>query len=67
MPTAGRVCTDGYDMNATLSIIPVGLAAIVWYALHKLNRSGGWFRIGELMFWDAIVLIVIYLVWLKWF
>ena len=67
MPTAGRVCTDDYDMNATLSIIPIGLAAIVWYALHKLNRSYRWFRIGELIFWDAIVLIVIYLVWLTWF
>ena len=54
-------------MNATLSIIPIGLAAIVWYGLHKLNRSHSWFRIGELMFWDAVVLIVIYLVWLKWF
>lgn len=67
MPKTGRGCTDGTHMSATLSIIPLGLAAIVWFGFHRLNRNHGWFRIGELVFWDAIALIVIYLVWLKWF
>jgi len=27
----------------------------------------GRFCTGELIFWDAIILVVIYLVWLRWF
>jgi hypothetical protein len=38
-----------------------------WLTLHRLNRVKGWFRIGELIFWDAIALVLIFLVWLRWF
>lgn len=54
-------------MNALLAIVPVGLAALLWYGLYRLNRRRGWFRIGELIFWDAILLILVYLAWLRWF
>jgi hypothetical protein len=50
-----------------LAVLPVGFAAVFWFGLHRLNRGRGWFRIGELMFWDAIILIIIYLIWLRWF
>ncbi len=54
-------------MSALVGLLPVALAALGWYALHRLNRRRRWFRIGELIFWDAILLVLIYLVWLRWF
>jgi hypothetical protein len=50
-----------------LHVVPLGIAALAWLALHRLNRQRGWFRIGEVIFWDAILLVVIFLVWLRWF
>ena len=50
------------------SFVPLVLAAIVWLAL--LAASTGrrrWFTVGEMIFWDVIVLILIQLVWLRWF
>lgn len=49
------------------SLVPPLLAALVWYALWAFNRRRRWFTIGELIFWDVIVLILIQLVWLRWF
>ena len=50
-----------------IHLIPVGIAAALWFAMSRLNRITGWFRIGELVFWDAILLIAVFLVWLRWF
>ena len=54
-------------MSLMMGLMPVAIAAVVWVVLHRLNRGRGWFRIGELIFWDAIILVVVYLVWLRWF
>lgn len=54
-------------MKSALHLIPVAVAAIGWYGLHRLNKSRAWFRIGEVIFWDAILLILVFLLWLKWF
>ena len=43
------------------------IAGAGWYGLYRLNRHARWFRIGELIFWDAIILVLVYLVWLNWF
>ncbi len=50
-----------------IHLIPVGIAAALGYALHRLNRATGWLRLGELIFWDAILLVAVFLVWLRWF
>jgi hypothetical protein len=44
-----------------------GCAAAGWYGLYWLNRARRWFRIGEVIFWDVILLILVTLVWLRWF
>jgi hypothetical protein len=54
-------------MSWFVGFIPLVIAAGIWWALARLNRSVRWFRIGELIFWDAIILVIIYLVWLRWF
>lgn len=54
-------------MSALLHIVPLAIAALGWLALHRLNRLQGWLRTGELIFWDAIVLVVVFLIWLRWF
>jgi hypothetical protein len=54
-------------MSALLGLVPIGLSALAWYGLYRLNRRSGWFRTGELIFWDAILLVLVYLVWLRWF
>jgi len=50
-----------------IHLIPLGVTAALWYLVSRLNRSSGWLRIGEVVFWDAILLIVVFLVWLRWF
>lgn len=50
-----------------IHLIPIGLAAALWFLVYRLNRATGWLRTGEVVFWDAIFLIVIFLVWLRWF
>ncbi len=50
-----------------IHLIPVGIAAVLCLLLARLNRSTGWFRTGELVFWDVILLIATFLVWLRWF
>jgi hypothetical protein len=54
-------------VSALLHVVPLAIAALCWLALHRLNRVKAWFRIGELVFWDAIVLVLIFLFWLRWF
>lgn len=54
-------------MTSMLHLVPVAIAAFFWYLLSSVNRRGGWFRIGELIFWDAIILILVFLIWLIWF
>lgn len=54
-------------MSALVHLIPLGLAGLVWYGLSRINRARGWFRRGEIIFWDAVLLVVIFLVWLRWF
>ena len=34
---------------------------------YSFNRSRRWFSTGELIFWDAIALVILQLVWLIWF
>ena len=54
-------------MSALVHLIPLAIAGLGWLALWRLNRRLGWFRIGEVVFWDAILLILVFLVWLRWF
>lgn len=54
-------------MTVLLTLMPLGFAALFWWGLYRVNLRRGWFRVGELIFWDAVALIVIYLVWLRWF
>ncbi len=54
-------------MNPALHLLPVGVAAMVWYAFARLNRGTEWFRLGELIFWDAVILVLIFLLWLRWY
>jgi hypothetical protein len=49
------------------SFVPLLLAAIVWLGFWRVNRKRKWFTLGEVIFWDVIVLILIQLVWLRWF
>ena len=49
------------------SFVPLILASVVWFAFWSVNRVKRWFTIGEVIFWDVIVLILIQLVWLQWF
>lgn len=54
-------------MSALVHLVPVAAAAALWYALARINRPRGWFRRGELIFWDAVLLVVLFLIWLRWF
>ena len=54
-------------MSALLNLVPLGLSVALCSALHLVNRRTGWFRIGEMIFWDVILLILVFLVWLRWF
>lgn len=54
-------------MSPMIHLVPVAISALGWYLLNQLNRRKGWFRLGELIFWDAIILILVFLVWLIWF
>ena len=54
-------------MTALLAFVPLIVSALGWWLFHRFNRSRRWFTPGELIFWDAILLIVLQLVWLIWF
>jgi hypothetical protein len=50
-----------------LHVIPLIMAALGWYGFARINRGKGWFRLGEMIFWDAVFLVLVFLVWLRWF
>ncbi len=54
-------------MSPAIHLIPLFIAVVAGFGLHRLNRSTHWFRVGELIFWDAIILVLVLLFWLKWF
>jgi hypothetical protein len=54
-------------VSPLLHLVPLAIAALGWAALHRVNRRRGWFRMGEVIFWDAILLVLIFLAWLRWF
>lgn len=54
-------------MSPIIHLVPVAFSGLGWYLLYLLNRRKGWFRIGEIIFWDAIILILVFLVWLMRF
>jgi hypothetical protein len=54
-------------VSALVAIVPLVLAVACWLIFHRFNRSVRWFSVGELIFWDAILVIVLQLVWLIWF
>ena len=54
-------------MSGLVHLAPLAIAAALGFLLHRVNRSRGWLRLGELIFWDAVLLIVVFLVWLIWF
>ena len=49
------------------AFFPIVLASIVWLGFWQLNSRKGWFTVGEIIFWGVIALILIQLVWLRWF
>ena len=54
-------------MSVLIGLAPIAIAALGWYGLYRINRRKRWFRVGEVIFWDAILLVLTYLVWLRWF
>ncbi len=50
-----------------LALSPVAIAAAFWILLWRINKRRRWFTVGEVLFWDAIILIIAQLVWLRWF
>jgi hypothetical protein len=50
-----------------IHLIPAGISAALWLAVSRLNRRTGWLRPGEIVFWDAILLILVFLIWLRWY
>jgi hypothetical protein len=49
------------------SFVPLLLAAIIWLVFWKVNQRRPWFTLGEVIFWDVIILILLQLIWLRWF
>lgn len=49
------------------AFVPLIASVFVWAAMWRINRTRGWFTIGELIFWAVIVLIVLQLIWLRWY
>jgi hypothetical protein len=50
-----------------IHLIPLGIAAALGVLLGRVNRTTGWLRTGEVVFWAAILLILTFLLWLRWF
>jgi len=53
-------------VSPLLYLVSLALAALGWVALARLNRVVVWFRPGEVILWDAVLLVVVFLVWLRW-
>jgi len=54
-------------MTVLLGLVPVAIAGVGWWGIWRLNRHYGFFRIGEVIFWDSVLLVLVYLAWLRWF
>jgi hypothetical protein len=54
-------------MTGLVHLVPLAIAAAVGYLVYRVNRPRQWLRIGEVIFWDIALLIVIFLIWLIWF
>lgn len=54
-------------MTPWVHLIPLGMGSLCWAALHLFNKKVRWFRLGEVIFWDAVILVLIFLIWLRWF
>ena len=54
-------------MSGLIHLVPLAIAGVLAYLLHRVNRPRRWLRIGELIFWDVVLLIIVFLVWLIWF
>ena len=54
-------------MSELIYLVPLAIAACLGVLLHRVNKSRGWLRVGELIFWDVVLLILVFLVWLIWF
>ena len=54
-------------MSGLVHLVPLAIAAIFGCLLHRANRPRQWFRVGELIFWDVVLLVVVFLIWLIWF
>ncbi|MCG8419527.1 MAG: hypothetical protein MJE77_16475 [Proteobacteria bacterium] len=54
-------------MTPLIHLIPLAISALGWCVFGQLNRRMGWFRRGEVIFWDAIFLVVVFLIWLRWY
>ena len=48
-----------------IHLIPLGITVALWIALGLASRKTGWLRRGEVVFWDAILLVAVFLVWLR--
>ncbi len=55
------------NINSVIHFVPLLFAALLWYVLYAFNKRVFWFRVGELIFWDAAILITTFLIWLKFF
>jgi hypothetical protein len=54
-------------MSGLIHLIPLALAGCLSYLLYRVNKPRQWLRVGELIFWDVVFLIVVFLIWLIWF
>ncbi len=54
-------------MSGLVHLVPLSAAVLCWYLLYRVNKPRQWLRVGELIFWDAVLLIVLFLIWLIWF
>lgn len=51
-------------MSGAVYLLPLALSAVGWWGLNRLNKRTGWFRIGEIIFWNCILTIIVFLIWL---
>ncbi len=54
-------------MSTLIVFLPVPVAVLVGWLFYRFNRERRWFSVGEMIFWDIIVLIVLQLLWLIWY
>ena len=54
-------------MSSLAVFIPFPVTALFAWLFYRFNRHRRWFTVGEMIFWDIIVLVVLQLVWLIWF